>query len=294
MDLLTDYTLRNVTIGAMLLGAISGLLGCFAVLRRQALLGDAMSHAALPGIALAFLLTGQRNTFTLLLGAAVAALAAALWLLAIVRTSRIKDDAALALILAVFFGFGLVLLSYLQRQPTAAQAGLKSFLFGQAAALVERDLWAMLAIGGPALALVAIFWPQVKLISFDPDFARSLGLPVRRFEVLLTGVIVAAIVIGLQTVGVVLMSAMLIAPAVAARQWTNRLETMVLLAAGFGALAAFAGAWISALGEGLATGPVIVLVMSALTALSLLIAPERGLLWRRWRMAQRWLMGNGG
>ncbi|MDW8404389.1 metal ABC transporter permease, partial [Chloroflexus sp.] len=281
-------------IGAMLLGAISGLLGCFAVLRRQALLGDAMSHAALPGIALAFLLTGQRNTFTLLLGAAVAALAAALWLLAIVRTSRIKDDAALALILAVFFGFGLVLLSYLQRQPTAAQAGLKSFLFGQAAALVERDLWAMLAIGGPALALVAIFWPQVKLISFDPDFARSLGLPVRRFEVLLTGVIVAAIVIGLQTVGVVLMSAMLIAPAVAARQWTNRLETMVLLAAGFGALAAFAGAWISALGEGLATGPVIVLVMSALTALSLLIAPERGLLWRRWRMARRWLMGNGG
>lgn len=293
MELFTDYTLRNVTLGSMLLGAISGLLGCFAVLRRQALLGDAMSHAALPGIALAFLLTGQRDPFTLLLGAAIAALAAALWLLAIVRTSRIKDDAALALILAVFFGFGLVLLSYVQRQPTAAQAGLKSFLFGQAAALVERDLWAMLAIGGPALALIAIFWPQVKLISFDPDFARSLGLPVRRFEVLLTGVLVAAIVIGLQTVGVVLMSAMLIAPAVAARQWTNRLETMVLLAAGFGALAAFIGAWISAQGERLATGPVIVLAMSALTAISLLIAPERGLLWRRWRLMRQWQIGNG-
>lgn len=293
IELFTDYTLRNVTIGSMLLGAVSGLLGCFAVLRRQALLGDAMSHAALPGIALAFLLTGQRDTFTLLLGAAIAALAAALWLLAIVRTSRIKDDAALALILAVFFGLGLVLLSYVQRQPTAAQAGLKSFLFGQAAALVEHDLWAMLAIGGPALALIAIFWPQVKLISFDPDFARSLGLPVRRFEVLLTGVLVAAIVIGLQTVGVVLMSAMLIAPAVAARQWTNRLETMVLLAAGFGALAAFSGAWISALGEGLATGPVIVLAMSALTAISLLIAPERGLLWQRWRLMRQWQIGNG-
>lgn len=293
IELFTDYTLRNVTIGSMLLGAISGLLGCFAVLRRQALLGDAMSHAALPGIALAFLLTGQRDTFTLLLGATIAALAAALWLLAIVRTSRIKDDAALALILAVFFGFGLVLLSYVQRQPTAAQAGLKSFLFGQAAALVERDLWAMLAIGGPALALIAIFWPQVKLISFDPDFARSLGLPVRRFEVLLTSVIVVAIVIGLQTVGVVLMSAMLIAPAVAARQWTNRLETMVLLAAAFGALAAFSGAWISAQGERLATGPVIVLAMSALTAISLLIAPERGLLWQRWRLMRQWQIGNG-
>lgn len=293
MELFTDYTLRNVTLGSMLLGAISGLLGCFAVLRRQALLGDAMSHAALPGIAIAFLVTGQRDPFTLLLGAAIAALAAALWLLAIVRTSRIKDDAALALILAVFFGFGLVLLSYVQRQPTAAQAGLKSFLFGQAAALVERDLWAMLAIGGPALALIAIFWPQVKLISFDPDFARSLGLPVRRFEVLLTGAIVAAIVIGLQTVGVVLMSAMLIAPAVAARQWTNRLEMMVLLAAGFGALAALIGAWISAQGERLATGPMIVLAMSALTAVSLLIAPERGLLWRRWRLIRQWQIGNG-
>ncbi|WP_448338096.1 metal ABC transporter permease [Chloroflexus aurantiacus] len=286
MELFTDYTFRNVTLGAMLIGAISGFLGSFAVLRRQALLGDAMSHAALPGIALAFLITGQRDPFSLLIGAAVAALVAALWLLAVVRTTRIKDDAALALTLAVFFGFGLVLLSYLQRQPHAAQAGLKSFLFGQAAALIERDLWAMLAIGLPALFLVLIFWPQVKLISFDPDFARSLGVPVRRFEILLTGIIVVAIVIGLQTVGVVLMSAMLIAPAVAARQWTNRLEYMVVLAAGFGALASLIGAWISTLGEGLATGPLIVLVMSLFTILSLLLAPERGLIWRHMRRRQ--------
>lgn len=283
MELFTDYTFRNVTLGAMLIGAISGFLGSFAVLRRQALLGDAMSHAALPGIALAFLITGQRDPFSLLIGAAVAALVAALWLLTVVRTTRIKDDAALALTLAVFFGFGLVLLSYLQRQPHAAQAGLKSFLFGQAAALIERDLWAMLAIGLPALFLVLIFWPQVKLISFDPDFARSLGVPVRRFEVLLTGIIIVAIVIGLQTVGVVLMSAMLIAPAVAARQWTNRLEYMVVLAAGFGALASLIGAWISTLGEGLTTGPLIVLVMSLFTMLSLLLAPERGLIWRHIR-----------
>lgn len=283
MELFTDYTFRNVTLGAMLIGAISGFLGSFAVLRRQALLGDAMSHAALPGIALAFLITGQRDPFSLLIGAAVAALVAALCLLAVVRTTCVKDDAALALTLAVFFGFGLVLLSYLQRQPHAAQAGLKSFLFGQAAALIERDLWAMLAIGLPALVLVLIFWPQVKLISFDPDFARSLGVPVRRFEILLTGIIVVAIVIGLQTVGVVLMSAMLIAPAVAARQWTNRLEYMVVLAAGFGALASLIGAWISTLGEGLATGPLIVLVMSLFTMLSLLLAPERGLIWRHIR-----------
>ena len=123
----------------------------------------------------------------------------------------------------------------------------------------------------------------MKLISVDPYFARSLGVPVRRFEVLLTGIIVVAIVIGLQTVGVVLMSAMLIAPAVAARQWTNRLEYMVVLAAGFGALASLIGAWISTLGEGLATGPLIVLVMSLFTMISLLLAPERGLIWRHIR-----------
>jgi manganese/zinc/iron transport system permease protein len=284
MELFTDYTLRTVALGAAILGIVSGVLGCFAVLRRQALLGDAMSHAALPGIAIAFMLTGRREPLVLLLGAAVAAWLAALLMMAITRTTRVKEDSGLALILAVFFGLGLMLLSWLQQRPDAAQAGLKSFLFGQAAALVERDLWVMAGLGLPALLCVALFWKQFKLLSFDPEYAISLGLPVQGLSVFLTTLIVVAIVIGLQTVGVVLMSAMLVAPAAAARQWTNRLGIMVLLAALFGAGAGVAGAAISATTRGMATGPTIVLCLGAITLVSLLLAPQRGLLWN-------WLRG---
>ena len=279
IELFSDYTIRTVALGAALLGIVSGVLGCFAVLRRQALLGDAMSHAALPGIAVAFMLTGQREPLVLLIGAAVAAWLAALLLVGVTRTTRVKEDSGLAMILAVFFGLGLVLLSVLQQRPDAAQAGLKSFLFGQAAALVERDLLAMLLLGVPALLLVLLFWKQFKLISFDPEYAASLGLPGGAMGVLLTSLIVVAIVIGLQTVGVVLMSAMLVAPAAAARQWTDRLGLMVLLAALFGALAGVTGAVISAGARGLSTGPTVVLCMSAITLVSLLLAPNRGLVW---------------
>lgn len=285
-DLFTDYTLRTVALGTAILGVVSGVLGCFALLRRQALLGDAMSHATLPGIALAFLLTGRRDPLLLLLGAAIAAWLAALLLLSITRTTRLKEDSGLALILAVFFGFGLMLLSWLQQRPDAAQAGLKSFLFGQAAALVTADLLVMLLLGLPALLVILIFWKQFKLISFDPDYALSLGLPVRRLSLLLTSLMVIAIVIGLQTVGVVLMSAMLVAPAAAARQWTDRLGLMVLLAALFGAGAGLVGSVISATARGMATGPAIVLCLGVLTFLSLLLAPRRGLVWA-WRRQQR-------
>jgi manganese/zinc/iron transport system permease protein len=279
LDLFSDYTLRTVAIGAALLGIISGVLGCFAVLRRQALLGDAMSHAALPGIAIAFMITGQRETVTLLLGAAATAWLAAMLLHAVTRTTRVKEDAGLAMILAVFFGLGLVLLSVLQRRPEAAQAGLRSFLFGQAAALVARDIWVMLALGLPALLIVALLWKQLKLISFDPEYAASVGLPVGALGVLLTSLVVVAIVIGLQTVGVVLMSAMLVAPAAAARQWTDRLSRMVLLAGLFGAVSGVAGAVISSTARGLSTCPTVVLCMSAITLVSLLLAPNRGLAW---------------
>ncbi len=284
--LFTDYTLRTVALGAALLGVVSGVLGCFAVLRRQALLGDAMSHAALPGIALAFWLTGQRHPLVLLIGATVAAWLAALLILGITRASRVKEDSALAMTLAVFFGFGLVLLSALQKHPDAAQAGLKTFLFGQAAALVEEDLLVMALLGVPALLCVVLLWKQFKLLSFDPEYAASLGMPTGFLSVLLTSLMVLAIAIGLQTVGVVLMSAMLVAPAAAARQWTNRLSAMVLLAAAFGASAGVVGALISATARGVSTGPAVVLCLTAITLVSLLLAPERGLLWSVWRRRQ--------
>jgi manganese/zinc/iron transport system permease protein len=278
-ELFTDYTIRTVALGAAVLGIVSGTLGCYAVLRRQALLGDAMSHAALPGIVLAFILTGGRELPILLLGAAIAGWIAALVLVAIVNHTRVKEDSALGLVLSVFFGFGLVLLSFAQKSPTAAQAGLDTFLFGQAASLVEHDVITMALVGGAALAMVLLFWKEFKLLSFDPDYGATLGFPIRLLDIGLTSLIVVAIVIGLQTVGVVLMSAMLIAPAAAARQWTDRLGLMVVLSGVFGALSGITGAVISATARGLSTGPTIVLVASAIVVISLLAAPNRGLLW---------------
>jgi manganese/zinc/iron transport system permease protein len=276
-DLLFDYTLRTVALGTAALGIVSGVLGAFAVLRRQSLLGDAISHAALPGIVLAFALTGSKSTLVLVLGAAIAGSLATLLVMVVVRSTRVPEDAALGIVLSVFFGFGLVLLTFVQRRPTASQAGLDRFLFGQAATLLERDVITIALLGALALACVALFWKEFKLLSFDRDFAATLGFPVRVLDVLLTSALVLAIVIGLQTVGVVLMSAMVIAPAAAARQWTNSLAVMVLLAALIGALAGVTGAVISASGSHIPTGPMIVFAATVLVAVSFTFAPERGL-----------------
>lgn len=288
--LATNDTLRVVALGSIGLGLAGGVLGTFAVLRRQSLLGDAVSHAALPGIVLAFMLTGTKAPLVLVLGAAAAGWIASLIVLAITRHTRIKDDTALGVVLSVFFGFGLVLLTYLQKQPGAAKAGLDRFLFGQAAAMLREDVAVILAVGGVAIAVLVTFWKEFKLLAFDPDYAACLGYPVRMLDVLLTSLIVAAIVIGLQAVGVVLMSALLVAPAAAARQWTDRLGVMAGLAGLFGAGAGMLGAVISSTTEQLPAGPSIVLCASVVVAVSLLAAPNRGMIWqavRRWRHQRR-------
>jgi manganese/zinc/iron transport system permease protein len=280
-EIFTDYTLRTVALGAGLIGVVSGSLGTYAVLRRQSLLGDAISHAALPGIAAAFVLTGSKAPFVLVLGAAIAGFAGTLCIMAVVRATRVKTDAALALVLSVFFGGGLVLLTWIQRKPDASQAGLDTYLFGQAAALVQRDVVTIAILGLAALAVALFFWKELKLISFDPDYAATLGLRVRALDVLLTGLLVVAIVIGLQAVGVVLMTAMVVAPAAAARQWTDALGPMMAIAAGIGALGGVTGAILSAQTARLPTGPTIVVSLTVLVVLSLLLAPRRGLLARR-------------
>lgn len=284
--LFADHTLRVVALGAALLGVTSGALGSFAVLRKQSLLGDAISHAALPGIALAFLLTGSKAPLVLLLGAAVAGWIGTLLVMRIVGSTRVKEDSALGIILAVFFGFGLVLLTLIQKIPNSSQAGLDRFLFGQAATLLERDVWTIGLLGAAALVVAMLSWNPFKLLAFDPDFGASLGFPMRVVDVVLTSALVVAIVIGLQTVGVVLMSAMVVAPAAAARQWTDRLGVMVALAGGIGALAGVSGALLSSSVEHLPTGPTIVLCLTVLVIVSLLFAPNRGLLWARFREAR--------
>lgn len=285
-ELLTDYTIQTVAMGAALLGISSGVLGCFAVLRKQSLLGDTLAHAALPGVCLGFIIAGTRDLGSILAGALVTGAVAALAVLVLTRMSRLKTDAALGIALSISFAIGIVLLTYIQGTGNASQGGLDSFLFGQAAAILRSDLWIMGGIAVAALVLVAALWKEFKLVTFDPGFAASLGLPVVMLEIAMTVMVALAVVVGLQMVGVVLMTAMIIAPAVAARQWTRQLGTMVVLSATFGTVAGVAGAVLSATVPGLATGPLIVIVISLVVLVSLLLSPDRGVLWdvvRHWR-----------
>jgi manganese/zinc/iron transport system permease protein len=286
VELLTDYTVRIVALGSGILGAVGGALGSFAVLRRQSLLGDALSHAALPGIALAFILTGTKTPLVIMLGAAIAGWIGTVAVKVVVGRSRVPFDSALGMVLAVFFGLGMVLLTYIQKQPNAAQAGLESFLFGQAAALLRRDVVTMGVLGVLAILVLVALWKEFKLLSFDPAFGASLGLPISRLDALLTVLLVLAIIIGLQTVGVVLMSAMIVAPGAAARQWTTRLGPMVMLAAAIGVGCGAAGAVSSSLVPRLPTGPTIVLMLTVAVMVSMAAAPGRGLIWRWLRLSR--------
>lgn len=290
ISLLSDYTFQTVALGSALLGVISGVLGSFAVLRKQSLLGDGVSHSALPGVVLVFILFGSKRTEALLLGALVSGLVSTLLIVSIVRNTRIKFDSALALVMSVFFGLGLVLLTYVQKIPNSNQAGLKRFIFGQASTLMQRDILLMAVCGVVLLLLVVLFWKEFKLFTFDSDFAQSLGFSPGKLNLLLSFMIVLSIIIGLQTVGVILMSAMLIAPAVAARQWTNKLWIMVLLSAVFGAVSGVIGTAASSLVTKLPTGPAIVVCVSLIVMVSVLFAPGRGILFRIYRRRKNKLL----
>lgn len=285
-ELLTDYTTQTIGLGTAVLGLMSGVLGVYAVLRKQSLLGDAVAHSSLPGIAMAFLLMGTKNILVIFGGAALSGWLATLWISGIVNNTRLKSDAALAIVLTVFFGFGLVLLSIIQRLPNANQSGLETFLFGQAATLLRSDVMIMLAIAAFSLIVVSLLWKEFKLFVFDPQFAISLGYNTKFLDITINTLIVLAIVIGLQTVGVILMSALLIAPAAAARQWTNKLSVMVVLSAIFGILSGLIGTAISSASRNLSTGPVIVLVAVGIVLFSFVLAPNRGWL-AKWIMTMK-------
>ena len=282
-NLFFDYTLRTVAIGTATLGMVSGALGSYAVLRKQSLLGDTISHAALPGICLAFLLTNSKTPLVLIVGASLAGWLGTIIVTAIVRNTRLKDDAALGIVLAVFFGLGVFMLTLIQKMPNANQSGLDKFLFGQAAALLKRDIQTIAVISGITIGVMLLFWKEFKLLTFDPAFGETLGFPMKIIDLLMMTLIVLAIVVGLQAVGVVLMSAMIVAPATAARQWTDHLSVMIGLAAIFGAMAGVTGAVISSTTSGIPTGPMIVICVSIIVVLSLVFAPKRGIIWRWYR-----------
>ncbi len=279
-----DANIRFVTIGSVLLASSSAVVGCFTLLRKRALVGDAVAHAVLPGVCLAFILSGTKNPLILLIGAFVTGWLSLIVIDFITSRSRIKEDTAIGLVLSVFFGVGILLLTSIQHSGNAAQSGLDNFLFGKAASLVGEDLIVFSAVAVLLLLATILFFKEFTLLCFDADYARSIGFPVRALELLLTTLTVLAVVVGIQAVGVVLMAAMLITPAAAARFWTENLKLMLFLAALMGAFSGVAGAFVSFTAPAMPTGPWIVLIISLIAIFSFAFAPGRGWVARIYRM----------
>jgi len=281
----TDPNALWVLGGTTLLGVSSGVIGSFAFLRKRGLMGDVLAHAALPGICIAFMLTGLKHPLVLLVGAIATGILASLSINGIIRHSRLKEDTALALVLSVFFGVGIVLLTLIQQSGAGNQSGLDKFLFGQAASLVDEDLAVMGGVSALLLLISALFFKELKLLCFDAAFGRSLGFPMGAIDLLLMSMLVVGVVIGLQAAGVVLMAALIITPAAAARYWTDRMGRLVVLSALFGGASGALGTVISTFSLHLPTGPLIVLAATAVFLFSLLFAPRRGLLARALNLA---------
>jgi manganese/zinc/iron transport system permease protein len=288
---LQDHTTRTVLLGTMLLGVSSGIVGTFMLLRRQALVGDVVSHSALPGVAIAFLIgelisPGQGRSLTwLLAGAAVAGLLAVGSTTLIAKYSRIKPDAALATVLGVFFGFGAVLFKVVQEIPSGNRAGLQHFILGSASTMTQGDVQLILQASVVVLVSCLVMFKELSILCFDEEFASTQGWPVTWMDLALMGLVVAVTVIGLQSVGI-LMVALLITPPTAARFWTESLGRMTLIAAGIGGASALAGTAASATIPKLAGGPTIVLAGTVFFLISLLFGTRRGLV-GRWRQRSR-------
>ncbi|MCS6905650.1 MAG: metal ABC transporter permease [Bacteroidia bacterium] len=280
-----EPNIRFVVLGSIFMGISAALVGSFAYLRKQALVGDTVSHSVLPGICIAFLCIGTKNTPILLLGAFIAgwlSLLAVDWL---IHQTKIKPDSANAVALSTFFGLGVFLLTIIQHTGNAAQTGLDKFIFGNAAALLKNDVWLFLGLALCTIVLVSIFFKHFALLSFDRQFAVSIGYPVKALEVLLTSLTVIAIVCGIQAMGVVLVASLLIAPAVAARFWCYNLKKMLVVACSIGALGGYVGAFISYLAPAMPSGPWIVVALFFIALASFIGAPQKGI-WARFRLGQ--------
>ncbi|MGM1044568.1 MAG: metal ABC transporter permease [Bacillota bacterium] len=278
MDTLFSPNTQWVLLSTLILGMAAGVIGCLAYWKRQSLMSDALSHAALPGVVIAFALSGTKSLPVMIAGAAVSSLIGAFMIQWIRSSSRIKEDTAMGMILSVFFGLGIMLLTIVNRSAGGNQSGLDSFIFGQAASMVRQDVYTMLMLAVLVMLVVIIAFKEWKLFLFDPDFAKGLGLSGRLMNTVYLAVLVLVIVIGIQAVGVILMSALLIIPAVSARYWTHSFKWMVILSAVFGGGAGMTGTMISTLGKGWPTGPFIVVSSSVLFVISLVFGAEKGLL----------------
>lgn len=287
---LQDYNTRIVLMGTCLLGVSGGVVGTFMLLRKRSLVGDVVGHASLPGIGVAYLVMEMMEPGSgkwlpgLMTGAFVSGLAGALCTLAIKHYTRIKDDAALAIVLSIFFGVGVALFTIVQRMSTGNAAGLHQFVFGKTSSLLANDvkLFAVLAI--VVIAVTVFLFKEMTILAFDQEFAHAQGWPVLLLDSLLMGLIVLVTVIGLQSVGLLLVVALPVIPAASARFWTDDLKRMAWISAVIGGVSAVAGVVLSATFPLLSTGPMIVLSGASLFTVSMLFGRQRGVITRLRRL----------
>jgi manganese/zinc/iron transport system permease protein len=275
------YNTLVVAAGVAAVGLAAGVVGSFTLLRKRPLVGDAAAHATLAGVAGAFLVTGRRDLPMLLAGALAAAVAGLAALVLIRRFTKTRDDAATALVVGVGFGAGIVLVSGITARGIPDGAGLETFLLGHTAALTAADATLLAAVSAAAVAVVLLILKEATLVAFDAEFAAATGWPVTLIDLVLVTLVAVMVVVGLPAAGAVLVTALVVIPPLAARQWTERVTTMLVLAGGFGLAAAVGGVAVTSRVPGLATGPVVVLAAAAIFAVSLVCAPRRGLLARR-------------
>jgi manganese/zinc/iron transport system permease protein len=295
LGLALGHNATVVVLGCAAFGLAAGLVGCFVLLRGRALIADVAAHATLPGVAAAFIgatLAGAdpRNLWLLMAGGAASAALGTLAVRAAAATGRVRDDAAMALVLSAGFGVGVVLMSVVQSLPTGGQAGLSHFILGQAAGMAEAEAYALMALAAAAVAIALLLFNPLRTLCFDEAFAAAAGLPVRALDLALMALMLLVTVAGLRAVGLILVVALMVIPAVTARLMTERLALMAPLAAVLGGLSGWVGASLSAAAPGLPTGAVVTVTACTLFVAALLFSPERGVLaalLRRFRLAWR-------
>lgn len=288
---LADYNSRVVILGTAMLGCAAGVVGSFTLLRKRALVGDAISHAMLPGLGIAFLVATMiggdgRSLPVLFAGATISGLVGAAAILGLRSTWRLSEDAAFGIVLSVFFGAGVALLGVIQSLEAGHAAGLEGFIYGKTASLSWADLMVIVAAAAIALSLCVLYFKELSLLCFDQAFAETQGYSRWWLDGLLMSMVVGITITGMQAVGLILVIALLIIPAAAARFWTNRLSLQLLISAGIGMVGCFGGSMCSAMLPNMPAGAVIILACAILFLFSLLVGAEQGLLWRairRWQ-----------
>lgn len=257
-----DLSIWIVFIGTALIGISAALVGTFTFLQKKSLIGDAISHSILPGIVLAYMISGQRNTLILMLGAFASGWLATQQISWLQRKTKLKSDTIVAATLSVFFAVGLALLSYIQGRPDDGQAGLSDFLFGKIAALNLEDLYLFMIVSILIVAVTFFRYRVMFSFAFNKEFMISKGFSLRWNDFILNSMTILVVAMGVQAVGVVLMSALLIIPVLTARMLTYKLRSLITLSLIFGTASSLIGSYVSVLGKNIPTGPCIILVLS--------------------------------